>query len=75
MLCSMSGGGYGRGGRGAALLQALNAPVRKPGEAPQTAQATQPKVSSFNCYHRVFSSAVSQTYKSVVLCDPNIDFF
>ncbi|XP_060067150.1 piwi-like protein 1 [Ylistrum balloti] len=27
----MASGGYGRGGRGAALLEALNAPVRKPG--------------------------------------------
>ena len=27
----MASGGYGRGGRGAALLKALNQPVRKPG--------------------------------------------
>ncbi len=27
-----SGPGYGRGGRGAALLQALSVPVRKPGQ-------------------------------------------
>ncbi|KAI0210741.1 Piwi-like protein 2 [Lamellibrachia satsuma] len=41
----MASGGYGRGGRGAALLQALNAPVRKPGEQqqspPQNGAATQ----------------------------------
>ncbi|KAJ8319428.1 hypothetical protein KUTeg_004519 [Tegillarca granosa] len=29
----MASGGYGRGGRGAALLQALGQPVRKPGES------------------------------------------
>lgn len=28
----MASGGYGRGGRGAALLQALNQPARKPGD-------------------------------------------
>ncbi|XP_069123522.1 piwi-like protein 1 isoform X1 [Argopecten irradians] len=42
----MATGGYGRGGRGAALLQALNAPARKPGgteekQAP-TKQVSQP---------------------------------
>lgn len=30
----MASGGYGRGGRGAALLQALNQPARKPGQSP-----------------------------------------
>ena len=34
--------GYGRGGRGAALLQALNTPVRKPGEQPPGSASTQP---------------------------------
>jgi hypothetical protein len=35
----MSGGpGYGRGGRGAALLQALNTPVRRPGAAETSAK-------------------------------------
>lgn len=29
----MASGGYGRGGRGAALLQALGQPARKPGES------------------------------------------
>ena len=28
----MASGGFGRGGRGAALLQALKDPVRKPGQ-------------------------------------------
>ena len=28
----MASGGYGRGGRGAALLQALSQPARKPGD-------------------------------------------
>lgn len=32
----MASGGYGRGGRGAALLQALQQPARKPGESDTT---------------------------------------
>ena len=40
----MASGGYGRGGRGAALLQALNAPVRKPGEQPPPQNAAAPSV-------------------------------
>nr|AZG02837.1 RNA-binding protein PiwiB [Platynereis dumerilii] len=37
--------GYGRGGRGAALLMAMNAPVRKPGESPPPSddEARKPK--------------------------------
>lgn len=31
----MASGGYGRGGRGAALLQALSQPARKPGDNDQ----------------------------------------
>lgn len=32
----MASGGYGRGGRGAALMQALQKPARKPGEQEQS---------------------------------------
>ena len=36
----MSETGYGRGGRGAALLQALNAPVRRPGASQEDTPTT-----------------------------------
>ena len=44
----MATGGYGRGGRGAALLQALKTPARKPGESPSpTSDEGSPPVSKF----------------------------
>ncbi|XP_064633620.1 piwi-like protein 1 [Lineus longissimus] len=43
----MASGGYGRGGRGAALLQALSQPVRRPGEEKEnTPTTTSPPASS-----------------------------
>lgn len=39
--------GYGRGGRGAALLQAMHAPVRKPGESPPSEdESPKPRIMS-----------------------------
>ena len=53
----MSGPGCGRGGRGAALLQALNKPVRKPGTTPASAETT--SVSVLYCLKKFkFFSAI-----------------
>lgn len=36
--------GFGRGGRGQALLKALSQPVRRPGQSPEEQQPTSPEV-------------------------------